>query len=393
MPLPWLDITGMLLEPGTNQIILEITNNGSAMWANHTLRLDLDGRERTIHSSYTETDFVLDVGETKVIRTETTATNIWEYCIKIDENNEVLELYENTGALQHSSMSYCMPRPDLRLHDVQYDFDSNTLKMRVWNVGSHRNSLGTSDVNLADLVVGIDVPGSTNDFNSPDGLFAGEILERENGIWLDWTLTPEQRALMNDGYTVQLDPMDTITETDEDNNDFEVPGGENIRLVWNGVYMRWYPDSILHECPNYGRWAGHDYDVWVDVFVRSEYSNQRIVSWHYEGETHGDTTQFIPIYGWDADRYTTDLYVHGEESIVVDVRGEQERESLGSTTGYYEPDMNWRIMGNRLSSAGRCVTDDPLDGGDYIQISPSNRSWGLMCGSWYVYINRCTFNP
>ncbi|MFN2145986.1 MAG: hypothetical protein ACK2T7_11595, partial [Anaerolineales bacterium] len=393
LPLPWLDITGIRLDPATSEVILDVKNNGNAIWANHDLYIDFEGRETTSSYAHSERDFVLEVGETKTLRTSHTANNIWRYCFIIDPNNEVLELYENSNIMQHDSMRYCMPRPDLRLHDVEYNFDSNTLRMRVWNVGSYPNEVGNSDVNLADLVVGIDVPGTENDFNSPPGLFAGDILRRENGIWLEWALTPEQRAVMFDGYTVRLDPEDNITETDEDNNDFEVPGGKNIQLVWNGIYMRWYPDSILHECPNYGRWAGHDFEIWVDVYARSEYSNLHLESWHFEGETHGDDTWYLPDfgYGWNRENYASNFYVNGEESIIVEVRGEQERESLGSATGILEPERDWWITRD-ITTGGLCTPESGY--GTTIHISPSNRGWGLMCGTWSIYVNTCeVFSP
>ncbi|MBN2045250.1 MAG: hypothetical protein JW757_09540 [Anaerolineales bacterium] len=251
--------------------------------------------------------------------------------------------------------------------------------------------MGSSDFNLADLVVQIDLPGDTSDIVSPTGQFAGDILSRQEGLWVEWPLSPAIRNQMEGGYTVRLDPQDSITETNEDNNAITVPGGKTLRVVWNGVYMRWYPDSILYERPNYGRWPANDYEVWVELSAQSESTTRQLQSWHYEGETQGDTHKFIPQNGWDASRFTTDVYLSGEENLVVSVRGEQGGESMGSATGLFEPDRNWVNLG-LINPSASCRPADDQSGGDYIQISPSNRSWGLRCGYWYVYINRCEVN-
>jgi hypothetical protein len=283
-----------------------------------------------------------------------------------------------------------MPNPDLHLSETQYDFNTNTLRMRIWNHGQTSNSLGTSALDLANLLVGIDIKDSDRDIISPVGTFAGQILENGDGIWLEWPLAASIHEELEAGYTVTLDPLDDIAERDEDNNSIEVPQGKDIRLVWNGVFIRWYPDSILYECPAYGRWGDNDYEVWVDVYARSEFSNRHIVSWNYEGsvDSWNEAFRFIPSTGWDADSYTMDFFIQGEEDIVVEVRGEQERESMGSGSENYESNMNWRTMGT-IAPDQRCTPESESSGGDHIQIYPTNRNWGFMCGSWSVYINRC----
>jgi hypothetical protein len=388
-PLPWLDVTGIWKDPSSGYLHLDITNRGSSPWVNQDLSIAFVRRENgTIADTHLERSFVLEVGETKILTINASPDNLWDHCYILDPNGEVLELYENTGALDHTGMHYCLPRPDLNLFEAKYDFSDHTLKMNIWNTGSMPNSVGRSDFNLADLVVQIDLPGDHDDIVSPAGQFAGNVLQRQEGMWLEWPLSPEIRERMEDGYTVRLDPLNEITETDEDNNAIEVLGGKTLRVVWNGVYIRWYPDSILYECPKYGRWGTNDYEVWVSLSAQTELNTRSLVSWHYEGETQGDTHQFIPRYGWDADRFTTDMYLSGEENLVVSVRGEQERENMGSATGYFEPDRNWVNL-DPIHASGFCAPDDDLSGGESIQIYPTNRNWGFRCGSWYVYINRC----
>ena len=59
----------------------------------------------------------------------------------------------------------------------------------------------------------------------------------------------EQRARMRGGYTIAVDPLGLIEETHDDNNEYVVPAGARLRLVWTQITTHYYPYYSSSDSP------------------------------------------------------------------------------------------------------------------------------------------------
>jgi hypothetical protein len=389
MPLPWLDVVGMSEDPDTGSLQIQIKNSGSAAWTGHRLyfsSVDRDSDTPPTSSRFYD-DLVLEVGEEKSITLNVSA-DLPNKCLVLDPNNTVLELYESTGALQHANMKYCLPLPDLRLEEVQFDTEESKLFVKIRNMGDSNNAVGSSAVNIRDVTLRIEPDSGTPYIYGPN-MHPYIILERTEATWVEWTLRPEQRERLLDGYTVVVDPDNDYVEIDETNNSYAMPGGTDLRVAWDGMFLRWYP-NILQDCTNDGAWASNDVEIWVDLYARTPQSSRHIEGWHWEGWVSDEDLHHGGTRNWSPVSHVVDFYIYGEENLEIEIRGEQDGDSMGSGTGIFEPYRNWNIM--RTINADRICdeTDTRNDKGHYIEAWPSgNWSW---CGGWKVYVNICEIN-
>jgi hypothetical protein len=387
IPLPWLDVVGMSEDPETGELHIQIKNSGSAAWTGHKLWVafvDRDLDPEAASNSFSE-ELVLEVGEEKTLTTDLGSRNLANTCIVLDRDNHVLELYESTGALHHSHMKYCLPLPDLRLEEVQFDTEESKLHIKIRNMGQRSSDIGSSAVNLRDVTLRIE-PESGRPYIYGPNLHPNIVLERTEAAWLEWDIRPEQRERLLDGYTVVLDPDDDYVETDEDNNSYAMPSGKNIRVAWDGMDLRWYP-NWLQDCTNDGAWNSNDVEVWVDVYARTEHSSRHHAGWHWEGWVADEDLHHGGTRNWSPASHVVDFYINGEETLEIEIRGEQDNDSMGSATGIFEPYRNWEIMSSINADRICDERDLRLDKGHPITAYPSgNWSW---CGGWDVYVNIC----
>jgi hypothetical protein len=386
IPLPWLDVTGFENDPETGHLLLSLQNNGSAAWTSQPLFYELIRRDLGTRLLTLNAEISLDVGQEMVLDTGVETVNLGNLCIKLDPNNRVMEHYEALEVLQHELYTYCLPQPDLRIEDIKYDPDSNKLFVKIRNMGGMSNDLGSSDVNIGDIDLRIDPTAEGFNMSGPNNRVL-QTLRRAEAAWIEWTLRPEMREQMLNGYTLIVDPDNNIYESDESNNTYEVPGGAMLKVAWDAMRLRWYPNG-LQECPNYGRWATNPVDVWVDVYKVSEYTNERQVRWHWEGRTEGDDVMYVPGYhGWERTPYTTVFFIQPEEDMEIRVHGEQSTHSMGAITAVFEAERNWEITDMILAEDDWCDEGDLRDRGRGISIYPSGDwSW---CGGWDIWVNIC----
>ncbi len=395
IPLPWLDVVDLQLEAYDGNLIVSLQNTGSASWANQDLRMRFDNRESSWQSTHFEEMFVLEAGEIKEITTDIRGLNFSQICVILDPENAVLELYESTGALNHATTPYCPQRPDLRITDAIYDFESNILRVHIWNTGENTGSFGSSDFDVRDLMIKIESSSTSDEHQVGPDFFGDTVIRRGSDMWFEIPIRPSTRAWMDDGYTVIIDPDDWVSETNEDNNELEIRGGETVRVVWSGMNLKWYPNSF-QECTNYGRWNSNSVDVNVSVNASSDYSNQRITSWSWNGRV-SESDLYLPAEShsgntWNPESHTTEFFIRGEEDIVISVNGEQSTHSMGSSTGTFSSDVNWLAI-NHITPSGACLarnSDGDLLRGISISVSPTYRNFSGCMNPWVVYINVCT---
>jgi hypothetical protein len=183
-----------------------------------------------------------------------------------------------------------------------------------------------------------------------------------------------------------------FVETDETNNSYSVSPGKDIRVAWDGIYARWYP-NILQECNNWGRWANNDIEVWVEVYARNEANNRHIGSWHWEGDIGGtyDIAEYTGYYPWDTSNHLIDFFINGDENLAFEIRGEQDNDSMGSATGTFFHWSDWDIMKSVGEALNDCDETDNINMGYRILAYPGNSRWSY-CGGWGIYVNICEVN-
>jgi hypothetical protein len=390
IPLPWIDVTGLRVDPTTGFVQVDVKNSGNAEWSNHTLWLSIFNRERDrLFGNHIE-ELFLDIGQEKTITTDVTVSNIANVCIVVDPDDIVLELYENTGALYHATMRYCLPLPDLWIQEAQYNVDENKLRINIRNQGDRSSNIGPGNqVDVYDLVLRLEPDLGIPYFYSLPHQFGHDLLDYNDSAWVEWTLRPGQRERLLDGYTITLDPEDDIVEIDETNNTFTMEGGTNMRVAWDGIQARWYP-SWLQDCTNDGAWAANDIEVWVDIYARTELSSRHLGSWFWEGSISDSyrISEYNPNYAWNTQNNLIDFYIHGEENLVFELRGEQDNDSMGSAVGTFYNWENWEIMETINSSPQECDEGESRDMGYDLTAYPPNSSWSY-CGGWSIYVNIC----
>jgi hypothetical protein len=390
LPLPWIDVTGMRVDPATGFVQVDVKNSGNAEWSNHKLWLDFYYRGRDSFFDRYPKDIFLDIGQEKTITTNVTVSDVAEICVMVDPEDDVLELYENTGALYHTNMRYCLPLPDLWIHEVQYDVVENRLRINLRNQGDRSSNIGLSNqFDIYDLTVRLEPESGIPYIYSNPHQFGHEILDPIDSTWIEWTLRPGVRERLLDGYTITLDPEDDIVEIDETNNSFEVQGGTNLRVTWDGIQTRWYPNR-LQDCTNDGAWANNDIEVWVNVYARTELSNRHLGSWHWEGSISDSYTiaEHLSRHAWNTQNNRIDFYINGEEDLVFELRGEQDNDSMGSAVGTFYNWENWEIMRTINASTADCDESEDRDMGYLVTAWPPNFSWSY-CGGWSIYVNIC----
>jgi hypothetical protein len=178
-------------------------------------------------------------------------------CVTLDPENQVAE-QEHEYGVYYTDRRYCPPLPDLVITNVMYDENRQSLLVTVQNLGEgpveHRDI--SLQVTLADGGTLSDRPVWRSDIT----------LERWDTAVLEWYgVGMEQREQMMDGYTVVVDYLDSIAETD-DNNEYNVPAGVELELFWTRI-----------EAP-YG--ARNTVEFRFRVAILSGGSRGQIVDWH-----------------------------------------------------------------------------------------------------------------
>ena len=390
IPLPWINVVGLTKDPISENLQVHLKNTGSADWTNLHLSMHFVNPDGSIQIVWSTPEIALEVGEERIIQTPYGYEMLHPICVVLDPNDEVLELYEHTGAwASHANLLYCLPRPDLRINETEYNFDNNTLNVHVWNTGEPSNNLGNSDVSLSQISFEVASLTGTDHHGFGPGIFGDGVIPQGGDAWIELSIRPELRSWMEDGYTVIVNPGHLIDETDFSNNSLSVRGGENLRLSLDGLILRWYPNAF-QECPNYGRWANNSVEVWIDAYARSSSGNRSLGSWYFDGRVGPDLDYlFEPWNDWNIDNYTFDAYLNGEEDLVFEVRGDQGIYSMGSSRAEFEANRNWGIMRENINPTIQCDQPDDFDRGWPIDVYPSRIRW-RTCGPWTISINICS---
>jgi hypothetical protein len=238
-PMPYLSVEDVTVDDASGQLLIQVRNAGQAAWPRRDLEVEIVRRSGESLGLQTWPELVLEPGERTILHHADRIERPLDTCVILDPNNRVTESNEGIG---WTTRSYCPELPDLIITDTEYDPAMDQLLVKVKNVGDA--PLEERSVSLV-----ITLPDGRTLSDRPVW-FPEMTLERWRSTTLGMRgIGDEERARMFGGYTVTVDAIDTIGETDEDNNDYVVPAGARLRLAWTQFTTRYYPRSSRSDDP------------------------------------------------------------------------------------------------------------------------------------------------
>ena len=220
-PLPWLEVENFDVSEDLGQVRVHVRNTGSATWANRDLNVKLQTREGESLGIYTWEAFTLEPGVRSILAgSDMVLSAPYDACVLIDPFNEVTEEGEPSGLRSHQPV--CPQLPDLTITNVTYNPSYGQLQVTVRNVGEH--ALESRTVALETYL--------------PDGspLYITRSTPNvsiERGFSQVFTLIGVDESIrqrMQGGYTVVVNPDNTILESNTRNNSRSMPGATQIRI-------------------------------------------------------------------------------------------------------------------------------------------------------------------
>jgi hypothetical protein len=279
-PLPWLTIEELDVYSNPDQTIIAVGNFGTASWPGRTLTLELQTREGVSLGQTVFEDVNIPIGETETFRIpRTTPGSLIDVCVLIDPNDQVLELYERSGALIHHPV--CTDLPDMVVRDVIFSDSDRILHVSVENEGDGPVARWPLDLNITlpdgDLLL--------DHYRIPDLSLPGG-----GRIGIEIPMFDDSRARMFAGYTVSLNPDQAFPESNYDNNSLIVPEGTELSMSWYGFIA---PEAVRDIV-----------EFHIDMYIiQGRERTQHIVDWNQ--------TQDINWGSCFEDRYCM-LYFDGE---------------------------------------------------------------------------------
>jgi LysM repeat protein len=224
-PLPWINFEGMDIDDTSGQVSLNIKNTGTATWSWHDLKVELQSRDGESLGVYTWPRFVLEPGQSTTLeQADMRLSAPYDACVLIDPSDDVLELYERSGAFFHYPQ--CPVVPDLTVTEARYvpsGGNLGQLTVTIQNIGE--GVLNNRSVSIRSYLMD----------GTPlyiEGSYPGITLNHsENITFTLGGVTESIRERMQDGYKVTVNPAGTILESNADNNTYIVDGSIRISLV------------------------------------------------------------------------------------------------------------------------------------------------------------------
>ncbi len=295
-PLPWLEVAALDVYSDPENTIVEVENTGTASWPGRTLTIELQTRDGDSLGHFPFEDVNLPVGETQIFRIPTDSTGaLIDVCVLLDSQDEVLELYERSGALIHTPV--CTRLPDLDINAVRYREGSPPMiQIDFVNAGSGPVSNWPLDINI----------------QLPDGQYLFENYRLPGFVLAAGVsstveipvLEASTRRSMFDGYTVTLNPEAAFPEITLENNSFTVGAGTEISATWYGINAPYGMRNIS--------------EFHVDIYIlQGSERTQHIVDWSETQDIDWGSC-FDPRYCvllFYSDYWTSRYEIYGDESL------------------------------------------------------------------------------
>jgi hypothetical protein len=303
-PLPMLMVQNLSVNEETGQLRIHVRNAGAGTWPAHDLEVAVTWPDGSGIGAYTFDDFFLPPGEETILQHPDLAPGPHPplgACVLLDPGNAVPE--EDDRSPGWTRGRYCRVLPDLTITNVNFDDDTDQLRVTVENIGD--GSLENRTLNL--------------EIRLPDGRTIPSI-----GDWYDVSMEPrdvkvllwpnvneEMRSLLvSEGYTMVIDPYNEIAEESGFNNEYVVAGTEQIQIMWvNG----WFP---------YYGGGRNTAQMYFDAYIISGGRTRNIASWTSpEVESTRDTVG--DGNGWyDTPEYDYQLWyfdIAGDELLKINI--------------------------------------------------------------------------
>jgi len=344
-PLPWLHYIDLDVDPISGETAVEVQNIGTGEWADFPLTIELqtpDGASLGRHTFY-DVEIPVDGHETVTIPAFSEEP-IFDVCVFIDPDDDVVELYERAGgALIHYPI--CPGLPDLRIDTVSYEErDGNWLDVTVQNIGADdlENRVVAFEIRFLDRPVTI----TDRFFTVPQNIPAGGTQVISLG-----PLEDRVRANMGLGYDVEVNPDSTIAEESYENNLFSVREGTRVAIHLTEITVPYDRGDEFGVDINFyiGSLSGHTrYRQTVDWSIRD-------IDWDNCRESRDVCNRY---YGIDIDYSQLWFDIRGDETLIAEVTFRQPDTSWerGTETRIYYP-PHWGA-GDINRVTGECTTDE-----------------------------------
>lgn len=375
LPLPLLEIEAVEVNTYDNELQIRVRNIGSADWK-HDVIVGLTRRESG-ESLGTRSfrDVNLPIGGELLLSASRAPEDPMDVCVTLDPNHAVTELGEESSA-DTVHEPHCPLLPDLVIDDVMYDSGRQKLIVVIRNVGD--GMLWDGDL---DLLVRF---SDGDEIRAPTSWWGDTTMWPRGITNLEWPPPATEPSLdqsqLAEGYTVVLDPDDTISESDDDNNSFDVYTGAWLRVMWSHI-----------EAPYSAR---NTVEFNFDVEILSGSGSRSIADWYVEQDIDWtsdcdrlhDYTACSKSLGYD----TGWFYVAGDETLRIDSSA-----SHPGTLSYRGGRHVWRFRAEDgwdgpqdVTDAGYCG-DQPINRRDWafdqVPIGVNTVNWGV---GFYYCIDR-----
>ena len=316
-PLPWLHFIDLDVDPISGETAVEVQNIGTGEWAEFPLTIELQTPDGASLGQFTFDDVEIPVdGYETVSIPATTEVPIFDICVFIDPEDEVVEFYERAGgALVHYPI--CPGLPDLRISNASYEVrDGNWLDVTVQN-------LGTDDIETRVLTFELrhpDRPVTITDrfFTVPQNIPAGGTQVISLG-----PLEDRVRPNMGLGYDLEVNPDGTLAEVSYENNLFSVREGTRVAIHLTEITVPYDRGDEFGVDINFyiGSLSGHTrYRQTVDWSIRD-------IDWDNCRESRDVCNRY---YGIDIDYSQLWFDIRGDETLIAEVT-------------FRQPDTGWEL--------------------------------------------------
>jgi hypothetical protein len=377
-PLPQLGVTDLTVNDETGQLRVHVRNFGRASWPAHDLEIAVLRREGPMFGTYTFEELVLRPGESEVL-TIPDPMPLGEpplaFCVVLDPANRVPEEVDRTDVW--SREPFCRGLPDLTITDVRLEEEQDRLLVTVRNIGP-----GSLDGRMVDIALRFQDA-------FPLTIFENISLDPWQSRVLIWEGLPAETLERIQGRTtVLVDSRNRIAEVDEENNAYELQAGGEYRLRWLWTTVPYYLFS-----DGYGRHVNQD-RFYTELRAEAAGASRVVANWRVprgSGNCEVRYREGGEVHFCQMEFEEQILELHGDESLVIDLRGEL-------TVGPYETGLGLCIwdcehsLGEGLevltpeewSAAPAC---EPLADGQEIRMwmySPDLRG-----PAWWVAFDLC----
>jgi hypothetical protein len=394
---PNLTISDLRVDEDDGRLLVEVSNTGTSDLYQQDIMLEWHTRDGEPLGEYVWEAAILRRGES-VILFENSMVYVpepYDICAVVHLNDGIHETNEY-------DQSTCTPLPDLTITNVEYQSESeqgNTINVTVRNnLEDLTNRTVYLQVNLSD--------GGSALFERP---FPDVNLSRNGEIVLNLPVPSEiPRLHLLDGYTVTVNPENTIAEATYNNNSYSVRGWAQLQLFW---CSRFIPYSG-------GAQGTSAATMNFSAFVVSG-STSRLVM---ERDWSHEVTEFHS--GFDDDPYARDHYLYSPDSDVVgscvpgsdpfEIMGDEvlnvvlsatyragragSFDPIGSSSRYFLPNEHWgagRTTGESVSWQDPWQVCSQSGGRHFTQVwySGLGNSGFLGSQSWHSYFLVCEIIP